>query len=77
MARLAGISVMAAGFVTVISSSFAFMTPIASPACQIVYATGHLRKWDFLRGGWKMVLVSLGLLLLFSQTYWRLVGLPR
>lgn len=76
LARLSGTSILAAGFVTVMASSFSFMTTIASPASQIVYASGYLRKKDFLKAGWKMTLISLGLLLLFSQTYWRWVRLP-
>jgi sodium-dependent dicarboxylate transporter 2/3/5 len=77
LARLGETSIMAAGLITVMASSFSFMTAVASPASQIVLSSGYIRKKDFLKGGWKITLISLALLLLYSQTYWRLLRLPQ
>jgi di/tricarboxylate transporter len=77
LARLGETSIIAAGLITVMASSFSFMTAVASPASQIVLSSGYIRKKDFLKGGWKITLVSLILLLLYSQTYWKLVNLPQ
>ncbi len=70
IAELSGTSVIAAGFITVISSSFSFLTPVASPACNIMYGSGFLNRNDFLKAGWKLILVSFVLILLVSGGYW-------
>jgi len=75
IAALSGTSVVAAGFVTVISSSFSFLTPVASPACNIMYGSGFLKRKDFLRAGWKLLLVSFVLIMLVSGGYWTFFGL--
>jgi sodium-dependent dicarboxylate transporter 2/3/5 len=75
VASLSGTSVMAAGFVTVISSSFVYMTAVASPACNIMYGSGYLKRSDFLKAGWKLTLVSFLLLLLICGVYWSFLGL--
>ncbi|MBI3610246.1 MAG: DASS family sodium-coupled anion symporter [Nitrospirae bacterium] len=77
MADLSGTSVIAAGLVTAAASAFTFMTTIGSPACGMVYSSGYLERTDFVRAGWKMNLVSMGLVLLIAASYWRLLGLPR
>jgi len=70
IAELSGTSVLAAGFVTVISSSFSFLTPVASPACNMMYGSGFLKRGDFFRAGWKLILVSFVLILVVSGGYW-------
>lgn len=75
MAHITGTSILAAGFVTAISSSFAYMAVAASPACTIVYSSGYLKVSDFLWGGWRMIIVSVIILLLMASTYWRLIGI--
>ena len=75
IAYLSGTSILAAGFVTVISSSFAYLTPVASAACHIMYDSGYIKRSDFLRAGWKLALVSFILLLFMSGGYWVLLGL--
>lgn len=75
IASLSGTSIMAAGFVTVISSSFVYLTAVASPACNIMYGSGYLKRSDFLKAGWKLTLISFLLLLLMCGGYWRLLGL--
>lgn len=75
IASLSGTSIIEAGFVTVISTSFVYLTSVASPSCNIVYGGGYLNRTDFLKAGWKLVLISLLLLLLISAGYWRILGL--
>ncbi len=75
IASLSGTSVIAAGFVTVISSSFCFLTTVASPACNIIYGGGYLKKSDYLKAGWKLVLVSFILVQVISIGYWQFLSL--
>ncbi len=75
IASLSGTSVIVAGFVTVISSSFCFMTTVASPACNITYGSGYLKKGDFLKAGWKLIIVSFLLIQLISVGYWHFLDL--
>ncbi|MDC4206834.1 MAG: DASS family sodium-coupled anion symporter [Candidatus Manganitrophus sp.] len=75
IASLSGTSIVQAGFVTVISTSFVYLTSVASPACNIIYGGGYLNRTDFLKAGWKLVLVSFLLLLLISAGYWRMLGI--
>lgn len=74
IASLSGTSVIAAGFITVISSSFCFLTTVASPACNIIYGSGYLRKTDFLKAGWKLILISFVIIQLIAAGYWYLLG---
>lgn len=67
-------SPMVLGFVTAVSSAFAYLTVVGTPACTIVYASGYLKTTDFLRVGWKMVIVSTVILLLGALVYWPLIG---
>ncbi len=73
-AELAGESPIALGFITAISTSFAYFTAAAQPAFAIVYAAGYLRTSDFLKVGWRMGIVSAAILLLAAQFYWPLLG---
>ena len=71
-----GTSVLAMGFVTAMSSAFTYMTVIGSPPNTIIFSSGYLQPRDYLRAGVWMTLASLILLLVLSQTYWRLI-LPK
>ena len=62
------------GFVTAVSSAFAYLTVVGTPACTIVYASGYLKTTDFLKVGWRMALVSTFLLLVFAFLYWPLLN---
>lgn len=62
------------GFITAISSAFAYLTVIGTPASTIVYASGYLKTTDFLKVGWKMVLMSTIILLTAASIYWPLFG---
>ena len=48
MAAASGESPLLIGFITAISSAFAYLTVIGTPACTIVYASGYLKTTDFL-----------------------------
>lgn len=77
MAALTGGNIVGTGLVTVISSTFAYLTVIAAPATTIVYASGYLTPKDLLRAGYKLALASVIILLGFVALYWPLVGLSR
>jgi sodium-dependent dicarboxylate transporter 2/3/5 len=74
LAQLSGVGVVAAGFVTALSSAFAFLTPTGTPAARIIYASGQLRAADFRRAGARLTVLGLGLLLLVAWLYWPLLG---
>ena len=40
----------------------------------IIYASGYLKANDFLRIGWKMMLLSFILLLMLATFYWPLIA---
>ena len=75
MANASGESQLVLGFITAISSAFAYLTVIGTPACTIVYASGYLKTTDFLKVGWKMAVMSTIVLLAFTAFYWPLIGL--
>ncbi|MBF0186479.1 MAG: DASS family sodium-coupled anion symporter [Magnetococcales bacterium] len=70
LAKAAGESPIVIGFITAISSAFAYLTVVGTPACTIVYASGYLKTTDFLAVGWKMALLSTFLMLVFASVYW-------
>ncbi|HIP09707.1 MAG TPA: DASS family sodium-coupled anion symporter, partial [Rhodospirillales bacterium] len=74
MASVAGESPIIIGFITAISSSFAYLTVVGTPACTIVYASGYLKTTDFLAVGWKMALISTIIMLIGARLYWPLLG---
>lgn len=73
VAVAAGESPLTIGFITAVSSAFAYLTVVGTPACTIVYASGYLRTGDFLTAGWRMTLVSLVLMMLVASLYWPLL----
>ncbi len=75
MATAANESPIIIGFITAISSAFAYLTVVGTPACTIVYASGYLKTGDFLHVGWKMVLISTLLTMVIALFYWPLLGL--
>ncbi len=58
------------GFLTAISSSFAFFTAVAAPACMIVYSSGYLRAKDFIKAGVFVGAMSFVVLLFVAMVYW-------
>jgi sodium-dependent dicarboxylate transporter 2/3/5 len=73
LAVVAGEDPLIIGFLTAVASSFAYLTVVGTPACTIVYSSGYLRTTDFLRAGWKMVIVSTILTLIAAWSYWPMV----
>ncbi len=74
MAVVAQESPIVIGFLTAISSSFAYLTVVGTPACTIVYASGYLKSIDFLVVGWKMAIISIVIMLTAAFFYWPLLG---
>ena len=75
LATAAGESPVVIGFITAMSSSFAYLTVVGTPACTIVYASGYLKATDFLVVGWKMVIISTLVLLASAAVYWPTIGI--
>ncbi len=69
-ATVAGADPLNIGFITAISSAFAYITAAAHPAFTIIYASGYLKASDFMKAGWRMTLVSLVLIMAMSMFYW-------
>jgi solute carrier family 13 (sodium-dependent dicarboxylate transporter), member 2/3/5 len=72
-ASVAGADPLTIGFVTAISSAFAYITAAAHPAFTIIYASGYLKASDFLRSGWRMTVVSILLIMVMALFYWPLL----
>ncbi len=72
-ASVSGADPLNIGFVTAISSAFAYITAAAHPAFTIIYASGYLKSSDFIRSGWRMTIVSLFLIMIMSLFYWPLL----
>ena len=62
------------GFITAISSAFAYLTVVGTPACTIIFAAGYLTPTDFLKVGWRMAVMSTLVLLAAASLYWPLLG---
>ena len=74
MATVANESPIVIGFITSISSAFAYLTVVGTPASTIVYAAGYLTPKDFLKAGWRMVIISTIMLMLVAKFFWPFVG---
>ena len=70
LAEVANESPIIIGFITAVSSAFAYLTVVGTPACTIVYASGYLTTTDFLKVGWRMVIMSTVVLLIVASVYW-------
>jgi solute carrier family 13 (sodium-dependent dicarboxylate transporter), member 2/3/5 len=75
LATAAGESPVVIGFITAMSSAFAYLTVVGTPACTIVYASGYLKATDFLTVGWKMVIISTLVMLASAAVYWPAIGI--
>lgn len=71
MATITGTSVVAAGFVTAISSAFSYLTSFSTPVGNIAVGSGLLKGRHFLKAGWKMWIISILILIFLASTYWR------
>ena len=75
LATAANESPLLMGFITSVSSAFAYLTVIGTPACTIVYASGYLKPSDFLIAGSRMVILSIVMLIFAAYFYWPQLGL--
>ncbi len=73
-ATASGDDPLAIGFITAISSAFAYITAAAHPAFTIIYASGYLKSSDFLRSGIRMTVMSLVLIMAAAIFYWPLIA---
>lgn len=73
-AAVSGADPLTIGFVTAISSAFAYITAAAHPAFTIIYASGYLKAKDFANSGIRMTIVSILLLLFMATFYWPLIA---
>lgn len=55
--------------------SFGFLLPISAPQNMLAYGTGAFTTKDFLKSGIPLTVVGFILILLFSATYWKWIGL--
>jgi sodium-dependent dicarboxylate transporter 2/3/5 len=75
MADIAGESPLVIGYITAISSAFAYLTVVGTPASTIVYSSGYLKTTDFLVVGWRVAVMSTVVLLLSAAVYWPFIGI--
>lgn len=55
--------------------SFGFLLPVSAPQNMLAYGTGAFTVKDFLKSGLPLTIIGYLLILLFSMTYWKWVGL--
>ncbi|NJM29231.1 MAG: DASS family sodium-coupled anion symporter [Rhizobiales bacterium] len=73
-ATVAGDDPLIIGFITAISSAFAYITAAAHPAFTIIYASGYLKAKDFFKSGVRMTAASLVLIMAAALVYWPLIA---
>jgi solute carrier family 13 (sodium-dependent dicarboxylate transporter), member 2/3/5 len=73
-ATAAGEDPLIIGFITAVSSAFAYITAAAHPAFTIIYASGYLKASDFVRSGMRMTAASLVLIMIAAMFYWPLIS---
>ncbi|XP_039252177.2 Na(+)/citrate cotransporter-like [Styela clava] len=54
---------------TVVSTSLAFMLPVATPPNAIAFSYGHLKVVDLVKAGWMLNLLGILILMVFVNTY--------
>ncbi|HJF32047.1 MAG TPA: anion permease, partial [Sporosarcina psychrophila] len=55
--------------------SFGFLLPVSAPQNMLAYGTGAFSVKDFLKSGIALTVIGYLLILLFSATYWKWIGL--
>jgi sodium-dependent dicarboxylate transporter 2/3/5 len=73
-ARLSGTDPVFFGIACAISSAFAFMLIIGTPANAIVYSSGFLKPKDFFKAGFLVYIASLIVLLTVAYFWWGVLG---
>ena len=56
-----------------LAASCAFMLPVATPPNAIVFSSGKIKIRDMIMAGFKLNIISIILIFLFTQTVWRLI----
>ncbi|MFD1206076.1 DASS family sodium-coupled anion symporter [Sporosarcina contaminans] len=77
LATTIAIDVNEVGFVLIqqFVISFGFLLPVSAPQNMLAYGTGSFTVKDFLKSGVPLTIIGYLLILLFSATYWKWVGL--
>jgi len=73
-AQLTGVDPVVFGIACAISSAFAFMLIIGTPANAIVYSSGFLKPKDFLKAGFTLYITALIVLLIVVKYWWGFLG---
>ncbi len=73
-ARLSGTDPVFFGIACAISSAFAFMLIIGTPANAIVYSSGFLKPKDFFKAGFLVYITALLILLTIAYFWWEILG---
>ncbi|GAJ15934.1 unnamed protein product [marine sediment metagenome] len=73
-ARLSGIDPVFFGIAIAMSSAFAFMLTIGTPANAIVYSSGYLRPKDFFKAGFLIYIIAVIVLLIVAYFWWGILG---
>lgn len=73
-ARLSGTDPVFFGIACAISSAFAFMLIIGTPANAIIYSSGFLKPRDFFKAGFLIYITSLVVLLTVAYFWWEILG---
>lgn len=55
--------------------SFGFLLPVSAPQNMLAYGTGTFTVKDFLKAGIPLTIVGYILVIVFSMTYWKWLGL--
>ncbi len=55
--------------------SFGFLLPVSAPQNMLAYGTGAFSVKDFLKSGIPITIAAFLLIMLFSMTYWKWIGL--
>ncbi|RKJ69004.1 hypothetical protein D7X33_24065, partial [Butyricicoccus sp. 1XD8-22] len=55
--------------------SFGFLLPISAPQNMLAYGTGAFTTKDFLKSGIPLTIIGYILIIIFSMTYWKWIGL--
>ena len=71
----ASINVMAMTMILQFSVSFGFILPVNAPQNMITFSTGYYSSRDFIKTGVVIMAFAYVMLLVFSATYWKWLGL--
>lgn len=77
LAQTIALDVNEVGFVLIqqFVISFGFLLPVSAPQNMLAYGTGAFTVKDFLKSGVPLTVIGYLLILLFSATYWKWIGL--